>query len=227
MHVQHVLSSVQSQVRRAATCMCLPLPVFLALRNTSSLSCLTAADAAVCGCSTVVAAYLSGITQAAAGAAVSAAAEVVGPPTTHSSTTPSCSVSLRGGRAQPPQCLSTLYPAWAKRTPPSRWGTFRSCSLSACSRSRCSRSACRQSAVMQRYTSCSSHEPCMCPLHVHVPVATAPRRRSRPTQHEAQQHSAIAPRAPTVLWWEPGGRFCVMWNRPPGSTHRCAVGGGL
>ena len=36
----------------------------------------------------------------------------------------------------------------------------------------------------------------------------------------------IAPRAPTVLRWEPGGRFCVMWNRPPGSTHRCAVWGG-
>ena len=68
--------------------MCLPLPVFLALRNTSSVSCLTAADAAVCGCSTVVVAYLSGITQAAAGAAASAASEVVGPPTTHSSTTP-------------------------------------------------------------------------------------------------------------------------------------------
>ena len=33
----------------------------------------------------------------------------------------------------------------------------------------------------------------------------------------------FAPRAPTVLRWEPGGRFCVTWIRPPGS-HRSAVG---
>ena len=68
MHVQHVLSSIRAQVRRAPMFMCLPNPVFCALRNTSSLSSLTAANTAVCGCSTGVAAYLSGITQAAAGA---------------------------------------------------------------------------------------------------------------------------------------------------------------
>ena len=160
MHVQHVLSSVQSQVRRAATCMCLPLPVFLALRNTSSVSCLTAADAAVCGCSTGVAAYLSGITQAAAGAAASAASEVVGPPTTHSSTTPRAVCHRVAAEPSLPQCLSTLYPAWAKRTPPSRPDTFRRCSLSACSRSPCSLAACRQRSCSPPAPP-SSHEPCV------------------------------------------------------------------
>jgi hypothetical protein len=88
MHVQLDLSSFRSQVRRAPSNMCLPQPLLCALRHSSSLSHLIAADAAMCGCSTVVAALLSSSTPTAAGAAASAVSEVVGPPTTHSSTTP-------------------------------------------------------------------------------------------------------------------------------------------